>query len=55
VTLRNWAGSQTWWATDGLQTWVGGGRFGSTGLADGPLAAAVQQARAAECGLPSHR
>jgi acetyl esterase/lipase len=55
VTLRNWAGSQTWWATDGLQTWVGGGRFGSNGQADGPLAAAVQQARAAECGLPAHR
>jgi acetyl esterase/lipase len=55
VTLRNWAGSQTWWATDGQQTWVGGGRFGSAGLTDGPLAAAVAQSRAAECGLPAHQ
>jgi acetyl esterase/lipase len=55
VTLRNWAGSQTWWATDGQQTWAGGGRFGSAGVAEGPLSAAVTQARAADCGLPARR
>lgn len=54
LTLRSWSGSQTWWATDGVLTWVGGGRYGA-GQLDEPFAAQLTQARAAGCGLDARR
>ncbi|MEN9630755.1 MAG: hypothetical protein RJA10_3983, partial [Pseudomonadota bacterium] len=54
LQLRSFAGSQTWWATDGSATWVGGGRFGP-GVPDTPLATQVAQARGANCGLDARR
>lgn len=54
TTVRSWLGSQTWWATDGTLTWVGGGRFGP-GVPDGPFASQVAEARAADCGLDARR
>lgn len=54
LTVRSWAGSQAWWATDGASTWVGGGRFGA-GVPDSAFAVQLGAARAADCGLDARR
>lgn len=55
TTVRNWSGSQTWWATDGQQTWVGGGRFGPAAQPGAALSQMAAQARAGSCGLTARR